>query len=110
MREGLFESGKALLEAAGFSNYHNYHPYADFDHWLNNDQAVVITLNQETGTFYALYRASSVPGGDLETTPAPVQQGDLASLTAETIVAIVRNFDKALVIPPRPSPLDRPLS
>jgi hypothetical protein len=47
MREGGFENAKALSEAAGFSNYHNYHPYADFDNWLNNDQAVVITLNQE---------------------------------------------------------------
>jgi hypothetical protein len=104
MREGGFENAKALSEAAGFSNYHNYHPYADFDNWLNNDQAVVITLNQEDRTFYALYRASRAPGGDLETTANPVQQGDLASLTAQTISALVSSFDKALVFTPKPSP------
>lgn len=104
MREGAFEKAKTLLKAAGFSNYHNYHSYADFDRWLDNDQAVIITLNQEDGTFYALYRASSVPGGDLETTPSPVQKGDVASLTAETIGLIVSSFDKALVFPPKLSP------
>lgn len=99
MREHDIESTRTLLEAAGFANYHNYHPYADFDHWLNNDQAVVITLNCEEGTFYALYRASKAPGGDLETSPNPVQSGTLAALTAEKIKEIVNSFDTALVLP-----------
>ncbi|WP_262298187.1 hypothetical protein [Microvirga sesbaniae] len=63
MLEDHLNNARAVLKAAGFSNYHNYRPYEDFDRWLNNDQAVVITLNRDDGTFYALYRAATVPGG-----------------------------------------------
>ena len=97
-------NARAALKAAGFSNYHNYRPYEDFDRWLNNDQAVVITLNGDDGTFYALYRATTVPGGELETSPNPVQSGALQSLNAETIAQIVRGFDTTFVSPPKPAP------
>lgn len=101
MHEAILNNARAALGAAGFSNYHNYDPYADFDHWLNNDQAVVITINREEGTFYALYRASKAPGGDLEMSANHVRQGSLSALTSETVEDIVRKFDLTLVFPAR---------
>ncbi|MBD2745703.1 hypothetical protein IC232_03240 [Microvirga sp. BT688] len=99
MHEDDLKKARAVLEAAGFANYHNYPPYEDFDRWLNNDHAVVITLNGDDGTFYALYRASKEPDGDLGTSANHVRQGALSALTAATVEDIVRRFDLTLVFP-----------
>ncbi|WP_114946515.1 hypothetical protein [Microvirga calopogonii] len=103
MHERELNHARAVLKAAGFSSYHNYPPYEDFDHWLNNDQAVVITLNGDDGTFYGLYRANKEPGGDLETSASHVRQGLLSALSSDTVEDIVRKFDSALVFPTRRS-------
>jgi len=61
----------------------------------------VITLNGDDGTFYALYRASKEPGGDLETSANDVRQDALSALTSETVEDIVRKFDLTLVFSAR---------